>query len=276
VGVLDTGIDPQDWFRGRWTPVPGTTENDVAELVGPGPGLRDQAGHGSFIAGTVLQHAPGAEVVVDRLEESDGGISDWHLHHRLARLLDPVNQIDVLNLSFGGYTSDNLQMPGLGGMLAAALAANPDLVVVASAGNDGWDRPLWPAAQPGVVGVGALDAAGEERWPDSNRGDWVDAWSTGDCLSSTFVRPPRQLLPRRGDRESGPRRRAALGLRRQRFHGWAVWSGTSFAAARVSGAIAAALKRDQRDPRRVVFDLVRNAPRQFESGGVVEPATFVT
>jgi hypothetical protein len=61
-----------------------------------------------------------------------------------------------------------------------------------------------------------------------------------------------------------------------RFDGWARWTGTSFAAARVAGAIAAELKRDGRSPREVVFDLVTTASTAFESGGLVVPATYVS
>ena len=92
-------------------------------------------------------------------------------------------------------------------------------MIVASAGNDGADRPVWPAALPGVVGVGALNRS-DSPWKKSNHGPGVRAWSRGVGLDSTFV----TLAPR--------------------FAGWATWSGTSFAAAHVSGAVAAISTRD--------------------------------
>jgi subtilisin family serine protease len=181
----------------------------------------------------------------------------------------------VLNLSLGGYTVDNRPLPCACDVLTAALDANPDLVVVASAGNDGHNRPVWPAAMKPVVGVGAVGTDGA-RWSLSNFGEWVDAWSAGEDLPSTFLSWPSGRSPRTGALAPGPRPGDAEEDCKVRFEGWASWTGTSFAAARVSGAIAAELKRDGRSPREVVFDLVTDAATPFENGGLVVPATYVS
>jgi len=275
VGVLDSGIEDQAWFDQHWFPAAGRSRVDVEEQPGAGNTLPYQCGHGTFCTGTVLQHAPGADVIVDRVDSTSGVLDDWQLHLRLAAMLDPANEIDVLNLSLGGYTADNRPLPCACDVLAAALEADPELVVVASAGNDGHDRPVWPAAMRGVVGVGAVAADGT-RWSLSNFGEWVNAWSAGEDLPSTFLSWPSGRPPRTGILDPGPRPTDAEEHCEVRFDGWASWTGTSFAAARVSGAIAAELKRDGRGPREVVFDLVTNASTPFESGGLVVPATYVS
>jgi hypothetical protein len=275
VGVLDSGIEDQAWFDHRWSPAAGRGSADVEEQPGTGTTLPYQCGHGTFCTGIVLQHAPGAHVVVDRVDSTSGVLDDWELHLRLSAMLDPANGIDLLNLSLGGYTADNRPLPCACDVLTVALAADPDLVVVASAGNDGRDRPIWPAALRPVVGVGAVGAGGG-RWSQSNFGAWVNAWSAGEDLPSTFLCWPSGGPPRTGTLDPGPLPPDAGDQCEVRFDGWASWTGTSFAAARVSGAIAAELKRDGRSPREVVFDLVTNAPTGFESGGLVAPATYVS
>jgi subtilisin family serine protease len=274
VGVLDTGIMEQPWFGDRWSPAAGRGPQEVADRPGSGPTLPFGCGHGTFVAGIVLQHAPGADLVVDRVDSADGCIDDVELHERLAALLTG-DDLDVLNLSLGGYTVDNMPLPLTCDVLTDALDRRPELVVVASAGNEAHDRPLWPAALRRVVGVGAVDAGGG-RWSLSNFGEWVDAWSLGDELPGPFLQWPPGPPPETGDLQPGPRDPHAVGQFGQRFEGWAAWSGTSFAAARVSGAVAAELKRDGRSPREVVFDLVTNAAVSFEDGGLVVPATYVT
>ena len=69
--------------------------------------------------------------------------------------------------------------------------------IVASAGNDGADRPVYPAAfatesklscksQRSVVSVGALAGARRprERAPYSNFGPWVTEWGQGTNIIS--------------------------------------------------------------------------------------------
>jgi Subtilase family len=66
------------------------------------------------------------------------------------------------------------------GFLSEALesASSKGLIIVASAGNDPTGEPRYPAAYPGVIGVGALAPDGE-AWERSNRGDFVDLYAPG-------------------------------------------------------------------------------------------------
>jgi hypothetical protein len=92
---------------------------------------------------------------------------------------------------------------------------------------------VWPAAFPGVVSVGALDerrlrppGATPPRAAFSNYGSWVKAYAGGVQVLGPFVD-----YQETGGDVSGSRPP-------QHFRGWARWSGTSFAAATVSGRIA--------------------------------------
>jgi subtilisin family serine protease len=100
-------------------------------------------------------------------------------------------------------------------------------VIVACAGNAGSDRPFWPAALKRVIAVGSLDAEGDDRADFSNYGWWVDACTLGDKVTSSFFNYTDHAPG--GDED---------------FTGYASWSGTSFAAPRVAGAIAAKAASD--------------------------------
>jgi hypothetical protein len=215
VAVLDTGA------RNPWFPA---TVSGAADPVTEAPdgSLAVDAGHGTFVTGVVLQYAPGAEVVVVRVL-NDNNFSD---EANIAQaLLDLPGNVDVVNLSLGGYTAGDTPPVAIESALETLRDRNPDVVVVASAGNDSWNRPAYPAALKGVIGVAALDARGFDRAPFSNFGPWVDAAAPGQDVNSSFLY--WDGLVQRGD-----------GLKHD-FDGWATWSGTSFAAPAVTGAIAA-------------------------------------
>ncbi len=215
VAVADTGLATHPWWRDR--PWFKERRSEAADLPdSDGDGLLDaQAGHGTFVTGLVLRSAPRARVHPLRVLDGHGVGDEAGLLRVLARLRNDPPQ--VLNLSFGGHTFDDRPSP----LVEAALAeltgpAGPaGTVVVACAGNTASERPFWPAALPQVIAVGALDATEETRAPFSAYGPWVDACARGEWLASAF-------------------------LHHGAFQGYARWSGTSFATAVVSGAIAAA------------------------------------
>src|SRR3954451_4426452 len=241
VGLVDTRLATHPWLAG------GYVAAATALLPTRGQaGLPWMADHATFVAGIVLRQAPGAVIELRSGLDDEGSQDSWRLAQAVADLAD--SSTDVVNLSLGCRTEDG--QPPL--VLSAALAAlGPRTLVVAAAGNHGSTKggtrpaPSWPAALDEVIAVGAVDGAdGAERAPFSPDAPWVDVMAPGVDVVST--------CDARGD---------GTGV-------FARWSGTSFAAAAVSGAIAAQVHHG-RTAREAWQDVVKAAPTDAEGHPVV-------
>ncbi|GAA1689593.1 hypothetical protein GCM10009745_38470 [Kribbella yunnanensis] len=197
MAVIDSGVDadhPQ--LRTAGKVLPG---RDFF-LVGRLAGNYDCVSHGTEVAGLIAAEpaagigfhgiAPGARIlpvrVADRETEENGG----------TRVVDPtvlangiiyaVNQgASVINLSLSGQRDHQVVRN------AIAYAVRKDVVVVAAVGNrqtpEGGSLCSYPAAYPGVLGVGATDMSGA-RVHGSQIGSYVDLMAPGEgVLSSTRV-----------------------------------------------------------------------------------------
>jgi hypothetical protein len=187
-----------------------------------GDGFLDPvAGHGTFIGGLIARVAPGCGLMVKRVltNYGDGNESTIALAIQDLVTSPPDQRPHLLNLSFSGYTLDDADC--LRNAIQAAMAEG--IVVVASAGNDGISRRAYPAAFDGVVGVAALGADGPA--PFSNWGSWVRACAPGVDIASTFY------IGTGAEKER-------YGVDPDTFTGWALWSGTSFAAPVVTAVLA--------------------------------------
>ena len=218
VGVFDTGfarkVEP-------WLDAQTDTDADDAEeldVFPPSGALDGEAGHGTFICGVVLQRAPAARVRAQRVLDSEGYADEVQLVDGIL----PHVKLDVLNLSLGGYTQDDLPPLALGRALRRVPASS---AIVAAAGNNSSKRPFWPAAFKRVIAVGGVEGSGR-RAPFSNFGWWVDVSAPAVEVVSTFPRYAESV-------------EAVAGRGPQAFAGWAAWSGTSFATPKVAGEIAA-------------------------------------
>ena len=139
------------------SPAHGTAVAGV--LAGRGPGLR------GLLPGAVLRIA----AVFRRRGEEVDTTAEWVVY-----ALDWLVQgrVRVINLSLGGPRN---------GVLEAALdrVLEGRVAVVAAAGNGGpGGPPVFPAAQPGVVAVTAVDAR-LRPWPRATRGPHVDFAAPG-------------------------------------------------------------------------------------------------
>lgn len=252
VGLLDTRVWPHPWLAGGWVARP----SDLVPSAGV-PGL--VAGHATFVAGLILSQAPGATIEVRGVLNERGQGTAWDAAEVIAEL--GQSSVSVINLSFSCHTADG--QPPL--VLARAIdRVNSDVVVVAAAGNHAAlgqgespasnalaafaTLPSWPAALDDVVAVGALDRQGRVAAFSPER-PWVDANALGVDLRSTY-------LPVAGWPDS-PTRFGA---------GWAEWSGTSFSAGLVSGAIAAGVDPGRLTGTDVVTDLLATASDRDPAG----------
>jgi hypothetical protein len=277
VAVLDTGCGVHPWFGADPAdPVliertslsgeplglvdPATDPESHLSLSDPLDGHLDPvAGHGTFIAGLILQACPEAQILPIRVSDGTGTILENDLLGALGRVVELLEHgalhLDVMSLSFGFFH----ESPGaeetlseLYGLLRRVRAAG--CVVVCSAGNDATDRPSSPAAlfawgaESGIdpadeqdlaphVSVGALNPSGRSVALFSNIGPWVRTYAVGVSVLSTVpvAFDGGSQAGMRHDLEH--RRRETLDLD-DFAGGFAVWSGTSFAAPIVAGRIA--------------------------------------
>jgi len=112
------------------------------------------------------------------------------------------NGARVLNLSLGNYAYSQFMAA------AVAYAHTAGAVLVAAAGNEAANDPLYPAAFSGVIGVSATDEA-DGVWAASNSGSYIDLAAPGVRVLSAGL-----------------------------ANGYLVANGTSFSAAHISGVAA--------------------------------------
>ena len=229
VAVLDTAFHAHPDLAGHCT----AADRDTLPRGGSTP-VAAWNGHATFVAGIVARAAPGCEIVVHKVLRDDGRSTVWDTAHALAAVAG--QGYDVVNLSLG------CRVGGPTGPLAlrrAVTAHTGGAVLVAAAGNHGEIKPaenrrlpVWPAAFPGVTAVGATLPGGEIA-PITPKLPWVDLVAPGVDVGSTFLE---------GEVMTDERTIST-------FEGYATWSGTSFAAARVTGALAALTVPDRTTSR---------------------------
>jgi hypothetical protein len=219
--------------------------------------LDPAAGHGTFIAGVIEQLTPGCDLEVFEVLSTYGDGDEATIADQLSDLSNrPADERPhFVNLSFGGYSP--LGMAALADAITALDQAGT--VVVASAGNDGTCVPQYPAVLPEVVAVGALDEDGNPA-PFTNYGPWVRACTVGVEVVSSFYEGFNGAEPPVDNVDADD------------FHGWARWSGTSFAAPRVVAALARRVIAGG-SPQEAVELLIENEqwPRKPMLGTVVLP-----
>jgi subtilisin family serine protease len=204
VAVLDTGASYDHpalaghYIAGYNAIQPQNSPDDVADGL-----LNAAVGHGTMIAGIIVQVAPAAQILPVRVLDGDGN----------GTVLNVISGLDyavnhgarIINMSFGATESSPA--------LADALARTHDtgVLLIASAGNDGANQVNYPAAYRGVVAVTAIEET-KHKSAYANFGPQIAVVAPGTGIRSTYI-----------------------------DQGYATWSGTSFSAPFVSAEAALVL-----------------------------------
>jgi membrane-anchored mycosin MYCP len=219
VGVVDSGVDA------RHPQLAGAVSAGYDGLDPGGDGQLDCVGHGTAVASIIAARpvsgvafqglAPAARILPIRISEQQtiGGEATGRaatmrgLAQSITYAVD--HNVTVLNLSLVTSQDDEMVRQ------AVAYAVEHDVVVVAAAGNaHGQSDPTpYPAAYPGVIGVGAIGQDGS-RFSQSQVGTYVDLVAPGDDVIAAMP-----------------------------GHGHARYSGTSFAAPFVTATAALVRQR---------------------------------
>jgi subtilisin family serine protease len=219
---LDISEDPPEW---KLNPPDEITLDPAGRLIGI-------VGHGTFIAGLVAHVCPEAAITVVGHRDNEVKVGDganqyrlWASELALGRSLVKYRDADVIQCGFAFPTLDDQVSLPFAAAMEHVRAHNPGIAVVSPAGNEESTRRYWPAALPDVIGVAATKHDGGFRAKFSNWGPWVDCCAIGAGVRSTYIRWQGRVEDEHPDVIED-------------FEGWARWEGTSFAAPKVSAAIA--------------------------------------
>lgn len=178
VAILDTGID-----------------SDHEELVGKversvnftdSPTSDDLYGHGTLVAGIIVEQTNNGIGIVGVAPQSklmNVKVADDHGRCKASVVAKGIrwavdNGASVINIS--------LELLDFSKELESAVdyAWSRGSIIVAAAGNDAGNTPVYPAFNENCIAVSAINQT-DELSPLSNYGDWVDVAAPGFAICST-------------------------------------------------------------------------------------------
>lgn len=272
VVVIDNGVSAEQRGDGWLAGLASTDNLDPLNVVPVDEYLDLAAGHGTFTTGVVQQVAPGARLVVRRALDTEGDGDEVDIAREIVRAAR--DGAEVVNLSLGFQTADHRPPLAMEEAIRTAIRIAADdeehprhLLVVCAAGNYGDRHPCWPAAfsavpefERHVVSVAALRLDHDDdrqvvgaEW--SSSGEWVTCSTLGQGVVSTYVVGEESPTSDRDDPDTfGP-------------SSWATWSGTSFAAPQVAGAVIRMVRDGRAATAREALDALLDVARKHSESG---------
>jgi subtilisin family serine protease len=181
VAVLDTGISMYHPDRGNVA----ASVSFALDTNGAILPVEDFDGHGTHTSGTiaaadnnigVVGVAPQADLLIAKVMDNTGSGQDSWLISGIEWAVD--NNAKVISMSLGSYDYSSALETACDNALAAGT------LLVAAAGNDDTNEPLYPAAFPSVISVAAVDQ-NENIASFSNYGPTIDLAAPGVNVYST-------------------------------------------------------------------------------------------
>lgn len=247
IALIDSGVVPVQGLQGAGKVVNGPDLSFESQYTQAR--YMDSYGHGTHMAGIIAGSdstggafqgvAPGAHIVALKVAASDGAVDvsqviaaiDWVVQHRN----DPGMNIRVLNLSFGTEGLQPYQVDPLA--FAVENAWHHGIVAVVAGGNDGSSHGSLtdPASDPYVLSVGAADLRGSNLLGCYNVAQFS---SHGGSRAVDVIAPGVSIESLRDPGSYIDQNHPGAVVNTRFFRG----SGTSQAAAVVSGAVALLLQ----------------------------------
>jgi thermitase len=233
VAVIDSGIDlTHPVFAGKLS-----ASTEFWDYVGNDATPQDESGgngygHGTAVAGIILQVAPRAKILPIRVLRPDGTANTSDVVAAIGRAVNNGANIINLSLGTGGYDQSLMDI--------CTWANNQGVRIIAAAGNNGQlnniDSPArfsWASnTYQMTIGVGSVNA-NDQKSSFSSYGDSVYTFAPGENIWSAYP----------GNKSAN-------------------FTGTSFAAPIVSGSIALAMSEtpDPNKRKSVIRDPATNSP----------------
>ena len=272
VAVVDTGISSVPDLAGRVLPV----RDDLTGVTRPcvnlsgEPDCTDTYGHGTFMAGIIAGSgagsgglykgmAPDANLVSVKIAGRDGSADVSNVLAAIQWVVSfkDVYGIRVLNLSLGTDSTQTFRTDPLN--YAVERAWNAGVAVVVAAANRGPDAGTIskPGDDPWVITVGAIDDRGTPGLGDDHVPDFT---SRGPTATDGLAKPDVVAPGAHVVSLQAPGSSIATNVGTSMTGGYRIGSGTSMAAAVVSGAAALLVGADPSiTPDRLKYALTATA-----------------